>query len=88
LALVIPLMPIGAALLFPATTAKLSHSVEKDIVGLTLGIAQTAAGVARLVAPLAATSLFQQVSMTSPFFFGAAMVALGGLLAARLPEKK
>ena len=33
LALVIPLMPIGTALLFPATTALLSRSVDKADLG-------------------------------------------------------
>jgi MFS family permease len=41
LAIVIPLVPIGTALLFPATTALLSRSTDKTDYGLTMGIAQT-----------------------------------------------
>jgi MFS family permease len=88
LALVIPLMPIGAALLFPATTATLSRSVDKAELGLTMGIAQTAAGVSRLIAPVASTAMFQHVSMASPFLFAAGVIGFGGGLAARLPGKE
>jgi len=40
LALIIPLIPIGTAPLFPATTAFLSRSVDKADFGLAMGIAQ------------------------------------------------
>jgi MFS family permease len=88
LALVIPLVPIGAALLFPATTATLSRTVDKAELGLTMGIAQTAAGVSRLISPVASTAMYQHVSMTSPFLFAAGMVGVGGVLAARLPAEE
>lgn len=84
LALVIPLIPIGTALLFPATTALLSRSVDKADFGLTMGTAQTFAGISRLVGPISATALFDHVSLGAPFFFAAGMVGLGSLLASRL----
>jgi multidrug resistance protein len=86
LAVVIPLVPIGAALLFPATTALLSRSTDKADYGLTMGIAQTFAGISRLVAPVTSTAMFEHVSQASPFFFAAAMVAVGTLMAGRLPS--
>jgi len=87
LALVIPLMPIGTALLFPATTALLSRSSEKAEVGLAMGVAQTFAGISRLIAPVASTSLFEHVSLGAPFFFASAMVGVGALLVGQLPSK-
>lgn len=86
LALVIPLVPIGAALLFPATTALLSRSTDKADYGLTMGIAQTFAGISRLIAPVTSTAMFEHISQASPFFFAAAMVGVGVFMAGRLPS--
>jgi len=83
---VIPLIPIGTALLFPATTALLSRSTEKADYGLAMGIAQTFAGIARLIGPVISTFIFEHVSESSPFFFAAGMLCLGSLLAGRLPS--
>ena len=84
LAIVIPLVPIGAALLFPATTALLSRTAATTDVGLAMGIAQTFAGLSRLVAPVSSTALFEHVGRGAPFFFAAGMVGVGVLLARRL----
>jgi multidrug resistance protein len=85
LALVIPLIPIGTALLFPATTALLSRSTDKADYGLAMGTAQTFAGISRLVAPVLSTAMFERVSQTAPFFFAAGIICVGSLLAGRLP---
>jgi MFS family permease len=85
LAIVIPLVPIGTALLFPATTALLSRSTEKADYGLTMGIAQTFAGISRLIAPVASGAMFDRISHATPFFFAAAMIGVGSLMAGHLP---
>lgn len=56
LAVVIPFVPVGTALLFPATTSLLSARASQAEVGTVMGIAQTFAGIARVIAPVAATS--------------------------------
>jgi MFS family permease len=84
LALVIPLVPIGAALLFPATTSMMSRASEKSELGTTMGTAQTFAGLARVVAPLFSTMLFQRVGHAAPFFFSALIVALVSFLSFRI----
>jgi MFS family permease len=81
LAIVLPLVPIGTALLFPATTALMSRASAKSETGTTMGIAQTFAGISRVTAPLVATNLFHRVSHGSPFFFAAVAVGLVSLLA-------
>jgi MFS family permease len=83
--LVIPLVPIGTALLFPATTALMSRASDPREVGTTMGVAQTFAGVSRVVAPMIATAAFQRFSPGMPFFLAAGIVALVGILAFRLP---
>src|ERR1043165_7985834 len=75
LAFIIPLVPIGTSLLFPATTAMMSRASARTELGLTMGTAQTFAGLARVAAPLASTTLFQRVSHGMPFYFAALVVA-------------
>lgn len=81
MALILPLVPIGTALLFPATTALMSRVSVKTELGTTMGIAQTFAGVSRVVAPLVATGLFHRFSHGSPFYFAAFVVGLVSFLA-------
>ena len=68
LALVIPLVPIGTALLFPATTSLMSRHSDPGELGTTMGVAQTFAGLARVMAPLLATTLFQRLGHGWPFY--------------------
>lgn len=84
LALIIPLVPIGTALLFPSTTALMSRAASKEDLGTTMGVAQTFAGVARVVAPILATAAFQRVGHSAPFFFAAGTVALVGLMSLKV----
>ena len=80
MAFIIPLIPIGTALLFPATTALMSRASAMTELGMTMGIAQTFAGIARVSAPIISTSLFQRFSHGSPFYFAAAVVAVVSFL--------
>src|ERR1043166_4332077 len=81
LAIIVPLVPIGTSLLFPATTAMMSRYSQKGELGTTMGIAQTFAGVSRVVAPVLSTALFQRISHGMPFYFAASFVGLVSLLA-------
>ena len=87
LALVVPLVPIGTSLLFPATTPMMSRHSEKYELGTTMGIAQTFAGISRLTAPLLATALFQRISHAMPFYFAATFVGLVSLLAFQVESR-
>ena len=80
-ALVIPLVPIGTALLFPSTTSLMSRESDPRELGATMGVAQTFAGLARVAAPLLATAAFQRLGHGAPFYLAGACVALVGLLA-------
>jgi multidrug resistance protein len=84
LAIVIPLMPIGTAMLFPATTALLSRSVEKTDFGLAMGTAQAFAGISRLISPLTSTALFEHAGNSVPFFVAAETVGVGCIIASQL----
>lgn len=83
LALVLALMPIGTALLFPATTSLISQATPREELGMTMGVAQTFAGLARVIAPLVATWAFGALSHGAPFLVAGAIVAGVGVLAFR-----
>ena len=83
-AVVMPLVPIGTALLFPSTTSLLSARTPKRELGTVMGVAQTFAGLARIAAPLMATAAFQHLGYPAPFFIAGGIVALVGLLAFRV----
>jgi multidrug resistance protein len=86
LALVIPLVPIGTALLFPATTSLMSRHSDPAELGTTMGVAQTFAGLARVAAPLLATTAFQRLGHAWPFYIAGGYVGLVGLMAFRIPN--
>ena len=85
LALLIPMVPVGTALLFPSTTALISHATHPSELGTSMGVAQTFAGLARVVAPLFATSVYQRFGDSMPFVLAGLIVAGVGVLAFRLP---
>ncbi|MBA3319328.1 MAG: MFS transporter [Gemmatimonadales bacterium] len=80
-AAVIPLVPIGTALLFPSTTSLMSRQSDPRELGTTMGVAQTFAGLARVAAPLLATMAFQRLGHGAPFYIAGTCVALAGVLA-------
>ena len=84
LALVMPLVPIGTALLFPSTTALVSRNAARAEYGTVMGVTQFFGGLARVVAPILATAAFQQLGHAAPFYGAAAVVALVSLLAFRV----
>ena len=57
-----------------------SVSAKSDL-GTTMGIAQTYAGISRMLAPVLATFAFQHFGHATPFYFAAATVALVSILA-------
>jgi hypothetical protein len=49
-----------------------------------MGVAQTFAGIARVIAPLVATSAYQRFGPPTPFYIAGGIVALVGVLAFRV----
>jgi multidrug resistance protein len=84
LLLVMPLVPIGTALLFPSCTSLIAASAEAGETGTVMGVAQTWAGMARIIAPLLATAAFEFATWL-PFVLGAATVAVVAVLAFQVP---
>ncbi len=84
LAMVIALIPLGTACLFPSVTALVTHRAPDHERGQTLGVQQTFGGVSRVLAPIWATAAFQGLGVAVPFYIAGAVVALVTLLAFRV----
>ncbi|HEX2253588.1 MAG TPA: MFS transporter [Thermoanaerobaculia bacterium] len=82
LAVVIALVPIGTALLFPATTSLVSRYSLRGETGQNLGVQQAFGGVARMLGPVWATAVFGHIGRAAPFWIAAAL--MGGVLAIAL----
>ena len=74
LAVAVLLMPVGTALLFPATTSLVSHRAPENQTGLYLGVQQSFGGVSRMIGPLWAGAAFQHLGIAVPFFIAAALM--------------
>ena len=68
-------IPVGTALVFPATSSMVSGLAPRDRTGQALGVMQSFGGVARLLGPIWAGALFE-IGIGVPFWTGALLVAL------------
>ena len=68
------LMPLGTAFLFPCVTGLLSQVVPGADRGLYMGVQQTFGGVSRVVFPVAAGVIMDQLGRGVPFAVAAALV--------------
>lgn len=75
------LVPIGTACLFPAVSALVSQRAAGHEVGQTLGVQQAFGGVARVIAPIWSTAVFQAFGTGVPFYIAGVIVAGVGFLA-------
>jgi len=83
LAVIALLVPVGTALLFPATTALVSSLSTRSEIGQTLGVQQSFGGVSRMIGPLAAGALYE-MGTGYPFWIAAALMLCGTFLTLRL----
>ncbi|MDP3911829.1 MAG: MFS transporter [Gemmatimonadales bacterium] len=77
------LVPIGTALLFPASTSLVSQRVERHEQGLVMGAQQTFRGIMSIVGPIGATVTFAAWGHGVPFLLAAAIVGIAAALAFR-----
>jgi multidrug resistance protein len=82
------LVPVGTALLFPASTSLVSQRTVKHELGLVMGAQQTFRGITSVVGPVGATLMFDGLGHGVPFLTAAAVVAVAGVLAAREPHSR
>ena len=84
--LVIPLVPMGTALLFPSVTALSSRESDPSALGQNMGVQQAFGAVTRIIGPLWATPVFQLLGRSAPFLLAACIMAVVNVLAWRVPR--
>ena len=82
------LVPIGTALLFPASTSLVSQRTESAELGLVMGAQQTFRGIMSIIGPIGATVIFDTLGHGVPFFVAAGTVVVAAVLAAREPRER
>jgi MFS family permease len=80
------LAPIGTALLFPASTALVSHRTDRNEYGVQMGAQQTLRGIMSIIGPIGSTLAFQYLGPGIPFLLSAGIVAVAALVAWRVQE--
>ncbi|HET9227175.1 MAG TPA: MFS transporter [Thermoanaerobaculia bacterium] len=83
LGLVVLFVPVGTALLFPATTSQVSRLSSRSEVGQLLGVQQSFGGVSRMVAPLWAGFAYQR-NFHYPFWMAAVLMMSVSFLTLRM----
>ncbi len=74
LALATSFVPVGTALLFPATTSQISGRARWRETGQTLGVQQAFGGISRVIGPIWAGLAFRDLGVPTPFWIGAAIM--------------
>jgi len=85
LAFVIPLVPIGQALMFPTVTALNSHRSDPKELGQMMGVQQAFGGAARVLGPLWSTWIYGRFAPADPFFVAASVMLVVALMAFQVP---
>jgi MFS family permease len=75
------LVPIGTAMLFPATTAQVSRHAPAGHVGEFMGLQQALGGVSRVIGPVWAGFVFQHLGVSWPFWIAATLMSAVSVLA-------
>jgi MFS family permease len=82
----VPLYAFGAGTLFPALATLTSLATDADSQGSILGGSQLVGGLGRVVGPLWAGVLFQEVATRAPFHLAAALTIVALMLTVRIPS--
>lgn len=77
------LVPVGTALLFPASTSLVSQRSHRHELGLMMGAQQTFRGIMSIIGPVVATISFAALGHGVPFLLAAAVVGVALYLAFR-----
>lgn len=85
LAAVIPLWAFGTGILFPSLASLVSQATDANSQGSILGGSQLAGGLGRVLGPVWAGLLFQQVAIASPFLMGGAFSLVAFAFSLRIP---
>lgn len=85
MALVLAIVPIGQAFLFPTVTALSSHRSDPKEQGQMMGVQQAFGGASRVFGPLWGTAAFQAFGPASPFLLASLVMVGVSILAWMVP---
>jgi nitrate/nitrite transporter NarK len=88
LAFVALFVPIGTALLFPATTALVSRRSARAETGQVMGVQQAFGGVCKVLAPLWGGWAYEHMGIRSPFWISALLMIGVSFLTHRLSDEE
>ena len=83
----VPLYAFGAGTLFPSLATLTSLATDADSQGSILGGSQVVGGLGRVVGPLWAGLLFQEVAPSTPFHVALGLTVIAVLLTQRIPRR-
>jgi len=78
------LIPVGNAVLFPATTALVSHRTDRREYGAQMGAQQTLRGIMAILGPIGAGYVYQYLGPSVPFMICTGVVTVAAALAWRV----
>jgi len=84
LALGVLFVPVGTALLFPATTSLVSRHARHSETGQLMGVQQFFGGASRMLGPFWAGVVFQKVGIQYPFWLAAVLMLSVSFLTLRM----
>ncbi len=87
LAVCVLFVPIGTALLFPATTSLVSRRARRSETGQVMGVQQLFGGISRALGPLWAGFVFKEIGMQYPFWIAAALMLAVSFLTLRMQNE-
>jgi multidrug resistance protein len=87
LALGVLFVPVGTALLFPATTSLVSRHARHSETGQLMGVQQFFGGVSRMLGPIWAGIVFQEIGIQYPFWLAAALMLSVSFLTLRMDKE-
>ncbi|HEX3130326.1 MAG TPA: MFS transporter [Thermoanaerobaculia bacterium] len=87
LAVCVLFVPIGTALLFPATTSLVSRRARRSETGQVMGVQQLFGGVSRMLGPLWAGFVFERIGIQYPFWIAAALMLSVSFLTLRMQRE-
>jgi MFS family permease len=82
--IVMGLVPIGTALLFPSTTGLLTRRGSKPQIGQLLGVQQAFGGFSRIIGPILAGAAYRYLGPPVPFVIAGIIMCLVVVLTTRI----
>lgn len=79
---------LALGLFTPSITSLVSFQAEAHTRGAVMGAYQSAAGLGRIFGPALSGPVYFSLGTAAPFLLSAALSAIGGILLARVPQRK